>query len=146
MLRSCDAEPYLRFRQNLADTDCNAVFSNGSILPVLIRNGGSELFVELTDYTFHDPEKLTGFARFERKPDAAPEVVETSIATKPKTYEELKQSVNEQARRAIAEQYANRREQQGMPVGDSVLAKASHELAQTVSRGRGQSGPNSKLR
>ena len=53
-----DSLPYLRKRQTLADTDCNAVIRTGEnsykTLPVLIRDGGCELFVEV-DYAFTIP-------------------------------------------------------------------------------------------
>ncbi len=142
-LRDGCALPYLRFRQNLADTDCNAVFSNGSILPVLIRNGGSQLFVELPDYTFNDPEKLPGFARFEHKPDAQPRVEEAppveSTKLRGSTWAELKRSAEEQERRARAERYAGQKEQQtGLSAPDSAFAAASREHAEQISSQRGQ--------
>jgi len=150
-LREGDSLPYLRFKQNLADTDCNAVFSNGTILPVLIRNGGSQLFVELPNYTFDDPEKLPGFIRFEHKPDAKPPVVEAppieSTKLRGSTWAELKKSAEEQEGRARAERYAGQKEQQqGISAPDSAFAAASRQHAEQIASKRGQSGPNSKVR
>ena len=150
MLREGDSLPYLRFKQNLADTDCNAVFSNGTILPVLIRNGGSQLFVELPDYTFNDPEKLPGFARFEHKPDAQPRVEETppveSTKITGRTWAEQKANAEKQARQSLAERYeANKAQQTGLCAPDAAFANASHQDAQINATRKGQSGPNSRL-
>jgi len=134
-LREGDALPYLRFKENLAETDCNAILSNSAILPVLIRSGGSQLFVELEDYTFHDPEKLPGFVRFERKPNAQqPRVEENppveSTKLKGSSWAELRASAEAIERKARAEQHAAHQEQQGISTGDSVLAKAFHKHKQ----------------
>jgi len=135
-IREGDALPYLRFRQNLADTDCNAVFSSGPILPVLIRNGGSQLFVELPNYTFQDPEKLPGFLRFEHKPDAQPRVEETPPVESAKitgsTWAEQKANADRINRKALGDrQAANKEQQQGIVV-DSPLARANYKHAQDV--------------
>jgi hypothetical protein len=70
-IRACDAEPLLRakeeLRKTLADTDSNAVFEDGNTVPVFIRNGGSQLYIE-RHYDFADPETIEGFVRFVQKP------------------------------------------------------------------------------
>jgi hypothetical protein len=150
-LREGDSLPFLRFKQNLADTDCNAIFSNGTVEPVLIRNGGSQLFVE-RDYNFYDPEKLPGFVRFEHKPDAQPQIVEAPPPAEPyklkgSTWGELKADAERQNRQALAERHEANQAQQGIPATrDSAFARASHKFAQEVAASRGQSGPNSKVR
>ncbi len=142
-LREGDSLPYLRFKQNLADTDCNAVFANGAILPVLIRAGGSQLFVELPDYTFQDPGKLPGFVRFEHKPDVQPRVEETPPVESTKvtgsTWAEQKANAEKQARQALAERYeANKAQQTGLTASDPALAAASRQHAQVVAAQKGR--------
>jgi hypothetical protein len=70
-MRAVDAMPYLRakeeLRKTLAETDCNAIFENGNVMPVFIRDGGAQLYIE-QDYVFSDPEKTPGFVHFLLKP------------------------------------------------------------------------------
>jgi|SRR6267378_4162173 len=69
-IREGDALPVLRFRQSLLPSDCNAVFSDGSKIPIFIRrvNGVDELWLDLND-RFIDPRKMPGFKEFELKPE-----------------------------------------------------------------------------
>ena len=61
-LRPADAYGYAKFRSTLADSDCNAIFRTGEnsyqTVPVLIRDGGTECFIETDEYRFVNPEKL----------------------------------------------------------------------------------------
>jgi hypothetical protein len=67
-LRDADAYGYAKFRSTLAETDCNCVLSDGTVLPVLIEDGGTKLYVEI-EYRFYDPTKLPNFARFDLRPE-----------------------------------------------------------------------------
>jgi hypothetical protein len=61
---------YLRFKNTLAPTNCNALYASGDIRPVLITDGGTELFVELEETCkFVDPQKLPGFKEYQLKPE-----------------------------------------------------------------------------
>jgi hypothetical protein len=68
-LREADAYNYVKFKSTLAESDCNAIYETGpnayTIRPVLIRDGGTELFVELDNYSFRHPETLPNFVRYE---------------------------------------------------------------------------------
>jgi hypothetical protein len=71
-LRPADAYTYAHFRSTLAESDCNAILSDGNnaytVLPVLIEDGGTKLYVEI-EYRFYDPTKLPNFARYELRPE-----------------------------------------------------------------------------
>ncbi|PYU66600.1 MAG: hypothetical protein DMG49_21575 [Acidobacteria bacterium] len=151
-LREGDSWLYLKFKQTLVESDHNAVFSNGSVLPVFMRtvNGATQLIVEI-EYKFFDPRQVPGFIRLEKHPDAQPPVVEAppveSTKLKGSTWAELKRSAEEQERRARVERYAGQKEQQqGIAAPDSAFAAASRQHAQEIASSRGQSGPNSKVR
>jgi len=158
MLRQCDAEPYLRLRATIESrpTNSNSVYQNGKVLPVyLYALDGKDVFVvEGDDYKFYPAQQVPGsvWLRWETKPEIPPPVVEAPPVTQtPKiagsNWGEQKADAEKQTRKALAERYAARTAQQGIPnSGDSAFAKASHEFAQVVASSRGQSGPNSKVR
>jgi len=152
MLRPCDAEPLLRLKKQMVESDHDAIFSDGRQLPVFIyqKDSQTKYMVELEGYQFFEAKTLPGYVRLQKQPDAQPPVIEAppvqSGKLKGSTWAELKRSAEEQERRARAERYAGQKEQQtGLSTPDSAFAKASHELAQTVAKSRGQSGPNSRL-
>jgi hypothetical protein len=117
-LRDADAYSYAKFRSTLAESDCNVILSNGTVLPVLIEDGGEKLYVEI-EYRFYDPTTLSNFVRFELRPDerakqeaeAAKAAAEAEVA-KPKNFAELQQRAEQQARNTMAQRYQDNREQQ----------------------------------
>ena len=144
-LRACDAEPYLRLRQQMIESDHDAVFSDGKVLPIYIFQQGAETkhVVEI-EYRFFEAKLLPGFVRLQKQPDTQPLVVETSPVESGKlkgsTWADLKRSAEEKERRARAERYSGQKDQQqGLSAPDPALAAASHSHAQTVASGRGQS-------
>src|SRR6266403_3961189 len=96
-LREGDSWLYLKFKQTLIESDHNAVFSNGPVLPVFMRtvSGATQLFVEI-EYKFFDPRQVPGFVRLEQQPDAQPRVEEAppieSTKLKGSSWGELKRS------------------------------------------------------
>jgi len=151
-LRGAEAWDHLRLKAQMVEGDHNAVFSNGSVLPIFMRTVGNttRLFVEL-EHGFFDPQQVPGFVRLEKQPDAQPAIEEAppveSTKLQGSTWAELKRSAEERERQARSERYAGQKEQQGIPTSrDSAFAKASHQLAQVVASRRGQSGPNFKVR
>jgi hypothetical protein len=75
MLRSVDAVDYLRLKSMFKPSDCNALFSDGRKLPVLIRtvNGAQQCAVEINDQLF-EAAKVTGFLRYQQIPQPIVEV------------------------------------------------------------------------
>jgi hypothetical protein len=74
-LRGPEAMEYLRLKASFQPSDCNAVYSDGWRLPVLIRSiGGSNQFaVEISDQLF-EAAKVSGFQGYEKIPEPpAPE-------------------------------------------------------------------------
>ncbi len=150
-LREGDSWLYLKFKQTLVESDHNAVFSNGLVLPVLLRtvNGVTQLFVEI-EYKFFDPRQVPGFVRLDRQADAQPRVEETppveSTKITGRTWAEQKANAEKQARQSLAERYeANKAQQTGLCAPDAAFANASHQDAQINATRKGQSGPNSRL-
>jgi len=152
-LRACDAEPLLRLKKQMVESDHDAIFSDGRKLPVYIyqRDGQTKYMVELEEYQFFEAKTLPGFLRLQKQPDAQPPVIEAppveSTKLRGSTWAELKKSAEEREGRARAERYAGQKEQQtGLSAPDSAFAAASREHAEQIASQRGQSGPNSKVR
>ncbi len=140
-LREGDSWLYLKFKQTLVESDHNAVFSNGPVLPVFMRiaNGATQLFVEI-EYKFFDPR---------RQPEAQPQVVESppvesgrlKVESRPgeSSFAALKRTAEEQHLKARAERYqANKAQQTGLSAPDTALAVASHQHAQVVAAQKGR--------
>ena len=72
-LRGAEAWDHLRLKAQMVEGDHNAVFSNGSVLPIFMRTVGNttQLFVEL-EHGFFDPQQVPGFVRLQKQPDAPP--------------------------------------------------------------------------
>jgi len=68
-LRTGDAWDYLRLKSTFQESDSNAVYSDGKVLPVLIRDiGGVQQYaVEINDQLF-EAAKVTGFLRYQQIP------------------------------------------------------------------------------
>jgi hypothetical protein len=72
-IREGDALPYLRLKQKMLESDCEAVFSDGRVLPALIyKTGGQTKFTVELENQFFEAGTLPGFVRFTKKPVAAP--------------------------------------------------------------------------
>jgi len=149
-LREGDSWLYLKFKQTLIESDHNAVFSNGPVLPVFMRtvSGATQLFVEI-EYKFFDPRQVPGFVRLEQQPDAQPQVVESppvesgrlKVESRPgeSSFAALKRTAEEQHLKARAERYqANKAQQTGLSAPDTALAVASHQHAQVVAAQKGR--------
>jgi hypothetical protein len=138
-LSACDAEPYIRLKEKVESrpTNSNAVYSNGKVLPVFIYSlGGKDVFViEGEDYKFYPAQQVPGWIRWENKPDAQPQAAESpaveSTKIKGSSWTELRQSAQEQERKARVEQRSSHQAQQGAEF-DSPLARASRKHAQDV--------------
>jgi len=117
-LRSADAYAYASFRSTLAESDCNAVLSNGTLLPVLIEDGGEKVYVEI-EYRFYDPKTLPNFVRLELRPEEKArqdaEAKKPGEPAKPKTLAELKQVEEQQAINSRAQRYGQNRAANGDP-------------------------------
>jgi hypothetical protein len=118
---------YLKLKNTLAATDCNAHYSDGKVLPVLIRDQGSELFVELEDsYTFVHPQKLPGFKEYQLKPEGRvqqeAEAAKVAEPEKPKNFAELQQRVEQQARNTMAERFGQNKTTNSDP-GNLISSK-----------------------
>jgi len=72
-LREGDALAFLRQKEQFKPSDCNALFSDGRKLPVLIRPDSGQLAVEIEDRLF-EPQKLPNFQKFDVKPEEVPSV------------------------------------------------------------------------
>jgi hypothetical protein len=141
-LRGADAYSYAKFRSTLAESDCNAIFSDGTVLPVLIEDGGEKLYVEI-EYRFYDPEKLPNFVRYDLRPHerekieaekAAAEAAEAERNQKlsGSNWIESRAAAEKVARQNLAARQASRNVQNGMPAGDAGLTQAGRNLAQAV--------------
>lgn len=115
-LRPADAYRYAAFRSTLADSDCNAIFANGDVLPVLIEDGGTELYIE-HEYRFYPPVQFPGFVKFQTKPEeiqkreaekAAAEAAEAARAQKlgGSNWRETQADVALRNARALSERYS----------------------------------------
>ena len=117
-LRSADAYAYASFRATLADSDCNAILSNGAVLPVLIEDGGEKLYTEI-EYRFYDPKTLPNFVRFElRHEEKARQEAEAAKAAEPqktRNFQELQQQAQQTARNTMVERYGQNRSTNGDP-------------------------------
>lgn len=69
-LRSAEAWDFLRLKQSFQESDHNAVYQDGRVLPVLIRDIGSvqQCAVEIGEQ-LHEAQKVNGFLRFEKLPE-----------------------------------------------------------------------------
>ncbi len=135
MLRGADALDYLRLKSAFKPSDCNALFSDGRKLPVIIRPDTGQLAVEIEDRLF-DPQKLPNFQKFELKPEeivqpppAPPEPTEDEIfqgrlraarAANPNVADWIlrKQITSQMFQEGLAAQQRARQEQQGLTVPD----------------------------
>jgi len=66
-IREGDALPYLRLKQKMNPSDCNAVLRDGSKVEVLMYKGRP--VVEI-DHQFFEAAAISGFLRYEKKPTA----------------------------------------------------------------------------
>jgi hypothetical protein len=114
-LRSADSYAYAKFRSTLADSDCNAILSDGTVLPVLIEDQGTKLYVEI-DYRFYNPETLPNFVRYEltaaERAKEEAEAAKTAEPEKPKNFAELQQRAQQQARNTLSKRYQDNKEQE----------------------------------
>jgi hypothetical protein len=86
-LRTGDAWDYLRLKSTFQESDSTAVYSDGKVLPVLIRtvSGVQQCAVEINDQLF-EAAKVTGFQGFQKipapsveLPPASPEPTEAEL-------------------------------------------------------------------
>src|SRR5207302_11289245 len=122
-LRTCDAEPFLRLKNSMVESDHDAEFLDGRKLPIYIyqKDGQTKFMVEL-EYQFFEAKTVPGFVRLQKQPDAQPQPVEAPpgesgrLKVEPRpgesSFAALKRTAEEQERKARAEQYAARRGQQ----------------------------------
>jgi hypothetical protein len=112
-LRPADAYAYAKFRSTLAESDCNAILSDGTVLLVLIEDQGTKLYVEI-DYKFFDPATLPNFVRYELRPEerakqeaekAAAEAADKSKKLPGRNWLETRQAVEAQHRQGTADRY-----------------------------------------
>jgi hypothetical protein len=149
-LREADSWFYLQLKAKMVESDHDAIFADGRILPVFIyqTDGQTKYTIEI-DYKFFEAKSLPGFLRLEKQPDAHSAGVETppvqSTKIQGSTWAEQKANAEMRGRKNLAEQHDSRKSQQGISAPDSAFAKASHAHAQAVASRVGQSGPNSKL-
>jgi len=72
-LRAPDIINHLRLKEKMAASDCEAVFSDGRVLPALIyKTGGQTKFTVELDNAFYEAVALPAFVRFTKKPVTAP--------------------------------------------------------------------------
>jgi hypothetical protein len=72
-IREGDALPYLRLKQKMLESDCEAVFSDGRVLPTFIyKTGGQTKFTVDLDDAFYEAAALPGFVRFTKMPVSVP--------------------------------------------------------------------------
>jgi hypothetical protein len=72
-LREADSMNHLRLKEKMLESDCEAIFSDGRVLPVFIyKTGGQTKFTVEQDDAFYEASTLPGFVRFNRKPVSAP--------------------------------------------------------------------------
>lgn len=139
-MRAVDAEPYLRakekLRTTLAETDCDAVFQNGVVVPVFIQDGGSQLYIE-QNLAFTDPEKIPGFVRFVQKPITQPEVTPEPRRLKGSTTQELVADAANREAAARGERERGRLAVQGITSQAVIAGNALYEQrAQDIARAR----------
>jgi hypothetical protein len=72
-LREPDIFNHLRLKEKMPESDCEAIFSDGRILPALIyKTGGQTKFTVDIDGAFYEATTYPGFVRFSKKPISAP--------------------------------------------------------------------------
>jgi hypothetical protein len=72
-LRETDIIDHLRLKEKMLESDSEAIFSDGRVLPVLIyKTGGQTKFTVEIENQFFEASAVSGFDRFERKPVSAP--------------------------------------------------------------------------
>ena len=142
-LREGDSLAYLRLREQMIDSDCNAIFQRGNTLsvePVLLYQ---DKFVVEREYQFFECEGLPGFTRYELKPEekAKQEQEAERIVTenqKPRNFHELQAQAQANARRVMADRYSQNRAQRGLEADDVALAQANRQHAAIVAAHKGQ--------
>ena len=136
-LRTCDAEPFLRLKNSMVESDHDAEFLDGRKLSIYIyqKDGQTKYMVEL-EYQFFEAKTFPGFLRLQKQPDAKPPVVEAPPVESAKitgsTWAEQRANADRINRKALGDrQAANKEQQQGIVV-DSPLARANYKHAQDV--------------
>jgi hypothetical protein len=126
-LRQGDAIGYLRIKQNLKPSDCNAVIEVRpgcfELYPVFFNevNGKRQHIIEIDEQMFV-AESYPGFRRFEKIPvEAEPVTEQQTVSTEPaklagSTWAETRQNAEEQARQTLTEQQAARRASNGIGI------------------------------
>jgi len=136
-LRACDAEPFLRLKRSMVESDHDAEFLDGRKLPVYIyQTAGQPKYMVELEYQFFEAKTLPGFVRLQKQPDAQPRVEEAPPVESTKitgnTWREQKANADRINRKALGDrQAANKEQQQGIVV-DSPLARANYKHAQDV--------------
>jgi len=116
-LREGDSWPYLTMKQELTESDHEAVFSDGRRLPLFFRNrnGQNEFFVDI-EYKWIRTSNVPGIVRYEKLLDDQPPVQEPAVEpAKPKNFAELQQRTQEQARNTMVERYGQNKSTNGDP-------------------------------
>jgi len=142
--RAADILGHLRMKQNMVESDHEAVFSSGKRLPVLIYdspNGERKLVIEAGNQ-FFEAKLYPGFARMELSPEVRAEREAEAAQTlqeqsQPKNFAEANANSHQQAMQAAADRYASRKHQNGI-VSTHALTSANREHAAVVAAGKGQ--------
>jgi hypothetical protein len=88
-LREADSINHLKLKEKMLDSDCEAVFSDGRVLPALIyKTGGQTKFTVEIENQFFEAGTLPGFVRFSKKPVAAPLPAPVQIVNEPEVKDE----------------------------------------------------------
>ena len=143
MLRESDALAYLRLKSRFQESDHNAVYADGRVLPVLFRtvNGVQQCVVEIGDQLF-EAAKVSGFQRFEKIAEPVAPAPPPLELTPQEIFNErmreareanlganelsLRLRVSEQlAKEALAERQQNRQGQQDLAVPDKWASFAA---------------------
>jgi hypothetical protein len=83
-LRQADSINHLRLREKMLASDCEAIFSDGRVLPALIYKTGEQTkFTVEQDDAFYEATTLPGFVRFTKKPVAAPPPAPVQLPDEP---------------------------------------------------------------
>jgi len=136
-LRTCDAEPFLRLKNSMVESDHDAEFLDGRKLPIYIyqKDGQTKYMVEL-EYQFFEAKTFPGFLRLQKQPDAKPPVVEAPPVESAKitgsTWAEQRANADRINRKALGDRQAANKEQQKGIVVESPLARANYKHAQDV--------------
>ena len=79
-VRGCDAIPYLRLKQKMEPSTCNAVLKNGEKVEVFMYRGKPA--IEINEQ-FYFADTYPDFARYELKPVAAPLPAPVQLVNEP---------------------------------------------------------------